>query len=94
MTKWTRFNIVHLKDGVLDDLHTIDDVANEEDECDDHEGDQGGVAQVLHIDVLVLVVQLQPGCGKVEIVSIVPVPVVSDFIFRKHTHVQRNPELT
>ena len=90
VSKWARFNIVHLEDGVLDDLHTIDDVANKEDECDDHEGDQGGVAQVLHIDVLVLVVQLQTGCCKVEIVSIVPVPVVFDLNFRKRN--QMNPE--
>ena len=32
---------VHLKDGVLDDLDAIDDVANEEHEGDDHEGDEG-----------------------------------------------------
>ena len=88
VSKWIRFSIFHLKDGILDDLHTINDVANKEDECDDHEGDQGGVAQVFHVDVLVLVVQLQTGCCKVEIVSIVPVPVPCDLNFRKYM----NPE--
>ena len=75
----THIMIVHLKDGVLDDLDTIDDIANEQDECDDHEGDQGGVAKVLHVNVLVLVVQLQGSCRKVEIVSIVPMPVGCDY---------------
>ena len=82
------FHIVYLKDRVLDDLHAIDDVSNEEDERDDHEGDQGGVSQVLHINVLILVVQLQAGCRKVEIVPIVSVPVVCAF------HLQMSHKLT
>ena len=65
---------VHLKDGVLDDLDAIDDVANEEHEGDDHEGDEGWVAQVLDVNVLVLIVELETSCGKVEVVSIVSMP--------------------
>ena len=65
---------VHLKDGVLDDLDSIDDVSNKENEGDDHEGHKGGVAQVFDVDVLVLVVELQVGGGKVEIVPVVTVP--------------------
>ena len=85
----SRIHIVHLKDGVLDDFDAVDDVSNEENQRDDHEGDQGGVAQVLHIDVLILVVQLQTSRGKVEIVPIVSVPVVC----HKY-HIQINPKLT
>ena len=65
---------VHLKDGVLDDLDAIDDVANEEHQGDDHEGDEGRVAQVLNVNVLVLIVELETSCGKVEVVPIVPMP--------------------
>ena len=65
---------VHLKDGVLDDLDAIDDVANKEHEGDDHEGDEGRVAQVLNVNVLVLIVELETSCGKVEVVPIVPMP--------------------
>ena len=65
---------VHLKDGVLDDLDAIDDVANEQHQGDDHEGDEGWVAQVLNVNVLVLIVELETSCGKVEVVPIVPMP--------------------
>ena len=65
---------VHLKDGVLDDLDAIDDVANEQHQGDDHEGDEGWVAKVLDVNVLVLIVELETSCGKVEVVPIVPMP--------------------
>ena len=73
----------------MDGVDTINDVPNEEDKRDDHEGDQGGVAQVLHVDVLVLVVQLQTSRCKVEVVPIVSVPVKSHYILQKtfiHVH--------
>ena len=44
-----------LQDVVLDDLDAIDDVSEEEDGGDHHEGDQGRVSKVLHINILVLV---------------------------------------
>ena len=44
-----------LQDVVLDDLDAVDDVAEEEDGGDHHEGDQGRVPKVLHVYILVLV---------------------------------------
>ena len=48
---------------------TINDVPDDEDNVDDGEGDQGGVAKVLHVNVGISVAELQGRGGKAKIVS-------------------------
>ena len=64
--------ITHLQDALLNELSTINNVANDEDYADDQVGHQGGVTQVLRVNVGVRVAQLQGGGGEVEVVAIVP----------------------
>ena len=63
--------ITHLQDALLNELSAIDNIADDEDDADDQIGHQGGVTQVLRINVGVRVAQLQSGGGEVEVVAIV-----------------------
>ena len=45
----------------------------DEDDVDDEEGDQGGVAEVLSVNVGVRVAQLQGGRGEKQVVAVVAV---------------------
>ena len=63
----------HLEDALLNELSAIDNIADNEDEADDQVGHQGGVAEVLRVDVGVGVAELQRGGGEVEVVAVVSV---------------------
>ena len=63
----------YLEDALLNELSAIDNVADDEDEADDQVGHQGGVAEVLRVDVGVGVAELQRGGGEVEVVAVVSV---------------------
>ena len=63
--------ITHLQNALLNELSAIDNIADDEDDADDQIGHQGGVTQVLRINVGVRVAQLQSGGGEVEVVAIV-----------------------
>lgn len=63
----------NLQDALLNVLRAVDDVANDEDDVDHEEGDQGGVAEVLRVDVGVRVAQLQGGRGEEQVVAVVAV---------------------
>ena len=63
--------ITHLQDALLNELSAINNIADDEDNADDQVGHQGGVTQVLRINVGVRVAQLQSGGGEVEVVAIV-----------------------
>ena len=49
------FIALHLR--YLDSLCTIENVPDSEDDADDHEGDQGGVAQVFGVHLVVMAVK-------------------------------------
>ena len=63
----------NLQDALLDVLRAVDDVSDDEDNVDDEEGDQGGVPEVLSVDVGVRVAQLQGGRGEEQVVAVVAV---------------------
>ena len=63
--------ITHLKNALLNELSAIDNIADDEDDADDQIGHQGGVTQVLRVNVGVRVAQLQSGGGEIEVVAIV-----------------------
>ena len=69
----------HLEDTLLNKLSAIDNVADDEDEADDQVGHQGGVAEVLRVDVGVGVAELQRGGGEVEVVAVVSVSKTNHF---------------
>ena len=69
----------YLKDALLNELSAIDNVADDEDEADDQVGHQGGVAEVLRVDVGVGVAELQGGGGEVEVVAVVSVSAINHF---------------
>ena len=70
----------HLKDTLLNVFSTINDVPDDEDNVDDGEGDQGGVAQVLHVNVGVGVAKLQCSGGEEDVVTIVTMSEIKMFL--------------
>lgn len=70
----------YLKDALLDEFSAINDVPNDEDNVDEKEGDQSGVAKVLSVNVGVSVAQLQGCCGKENVVAIVTMSVTKDML--------------
>ena len=60
---------------------TINDVPDDEDNVDDGEGDQGGVAQVLHVNVGAGVAKLQSCGGEEHVVTIVTMSEIKKILF-------------
>ena len=63
----------NLQDALLDVLRPVNDVSDDEDNVDDEEGDQGGVPEVLSVNVGVRVAQLQGSRGEEQVVAVVAV---------------------
>ena len=73
-------NGAHLQDALLNELPTIDDIADDEDHADDEVCHKARVADVLCINVGVRVAQLQGSCGEVEVVTIVSMSAKDDLL--------------
>ena len=61
-----------LQNAPLDVLSSVYDVSNDEDAADDCEGDQGGVSEVLHVNVGISVAKFEGSGCKEKVVSIIP----------------------
>ena len=71
---WTNcFMLHHLQYALLDVFSSVDDISKYEDGADDHVGDQGGVTEVLKVNIGVGVTEFQASCGKEKVVSVVSV---------------------
>ena len=55
-------DLLYLKNALLNVLSAINYVANDQDQGNDGEGDQGGVAKVLRVNVVVCVTKFQSSC--------------------------------
>ena len=58
---------------MLNVLSAINYVANDQDQGNDGEGDQGGVAKVLRVNVVVCVTKFQSSCWEKDVVAMVTV---------------------
>ena len=63
----------HLQYALLDVFSSVDDISKYEDGADDHVGDQGGVTEVLKVNIGIGVTKFQASCGKEKVVSVVSV---------------------
>ena len=61
----------HLQYALLDVFPSVDDISQYEDGADDHVGDQGGVTEVLKVNIGVGVTQFEARCGKEKIVAVI-----------------------
>ena len=87
----------HLQYALLDVFSSVDDISKYEDGADDHVGDQGGVTEVLKVNIGVGVTQFEASCCKEKIVAVISVskienyflPVCSQTIFPSKLCVER-----
>ena len=61
----------HLQYALLDVFSSVDDIAQYEDGADNHVGDQGGVSEVLKVNIGVGVTKFEASCGKEKIVAVI-----------------------
>ena len=71
----------HLQYALLDEFSSIDDISQYEDAADDHVGHQGGITEVLKVNVGVGVTQFEASCGKEKIVSMISMSKIENCFF-------------
>ena len=71
----------HLQNALLDVFSSIDDISENENAADDHVGHQGGVTEVLIVNVRVGVTKFEASCGKEKVVSMISMSKIENCFF-------------